>query len=109
MDFIKYLVNFAVFALLTGSVAAARPFNQQSGSECNLHGHRMYVPDGLAKASEPGSDIHWSRAAVGRGPMLQGRAVVSRAVCGQRQPPHLQQATKSAPAASAESAQGILR
>jgi hypothetical protein len=47
LDFTKYLVNFAVFALLTGSVAAARPFNQHSGSECNLHGHRMYVPDGL--------------------------------------------------------------
>ena len=47
MDFIKYLVNFAVFALLTGSIAAARPFNRHSGSECNLHGYRMYVPDGL--------------------------------------------------------------
>ncbi len=41
-----YLATYVACALLTGS-AAARPFNQHSGSECYVHSHQMYVPDGL--------------------------------------------------------------
>jgi hypothetical protein len=42
-----YLVTYAAYALLTASAAAGRPLNQHSSSECYLHGHQMYVPDGL--------------------------------------------------------------
>jgi len=47
VDFKKYFVTYAACALLTGGAAAARPPDQQSGSECHLNGHRMYVPAGL--------------------------------------------------------------
>jgi hypothetical protein len=47
LNVMKCLVATIATALLGGKLADARPSSQHSGSECYLHGHRMYVPIGL--------------------------------------------------------------
>jgi hypothetical protein len=42
-----HILATGAVTLVMGNVADAHPSNQHSGSECYLHGHRMYVPDGL--------------------------------------------------------------
>ena len=42
-----HILATGAVTLVMGNVADAHPSNQHSGSECYLHGHRMYLPDGL--------------------------------------------------------------
>ena len=45
LSVIKHILTIAAVTLTTGNVTYAS--HQHSGAECYLHGHRIYVPDGL--------------------------------------------------------------
>ncbi len=46
LNTIKLLLAIFAITLVTGH-SHAHPLNRHSAAECYLHGHRMYVPDGL--------------------------------------------------------------
>ena len=59
--------------LVMGNVADAHPSNQHSGSECYVHGHRMYVPDGLSYPRNA-----WASWGIScRGPKPEGEGTVA--------------------------------
>ena len=47
LKIIKCIVPIVTVTLVGWNAADAHPSNQHSGSECYLHGHRMFIPDGL--------------------------------------------------------------